>query len=448
MSINRIVDWFKPETRDTDFMSELEAATRLRPAKAATLMLYSIMALVVFFIIWAGVSEVDQRTRGQGQVVPSQEVQIIQSLEGGILAELLVREGELVKKGQILMRISDVQFSSEERGTEARFTGLSLKKARLEAEAAGRGFVVPEDIAAKVPRLAANELALYESRQKELENAYAILDDRISKAEADLGEIGAQINRLSENRRLLRQELSITRDMVAKRAVPKLEEIRLSRELSDIDGQINANVERKKSLQAELEVSRRERSAQSDKFRSKALAELSDVETDIAALEESLKSIGDRVDRTELRAPVAGIVNNIALKTIGGVVEPAMRLIEIVPVDDELKIIARVPPDEIAFIRSGQEAKVKITAYDAAKYGSLSGELVRIGANSVTDRQGGIFFEIEVKTEKNHLGTEEHPLPITPGMVAQVEVITGKRTILEYLLKPLLRARDVIFTES
>ena len=157
--------------------------------------------------------------------------------------------------------------------------------------------------------------------------------------------------------------------------------------------------------------------------------------------------MGDRVDRAELRSPVDGIVNSIAVKTIGGVIQPAMKLLEIVPLDDELKIIARVPPDEIAFIRPGQDVKVKVTAYDSQKYGALDGKLARIGANSVTDHQGNVFFEIEVHTDRNFLGTTEHPLPITPGMVAQTEVITGKRTILEYLLKPVLKARDKAFTE-
>jgi adhesin transport system membrane fusion protein len=179
-----------------------------------------------------------------------------------------------------------------------------------------------------------------------------------------------------------------------------------------------------------------------DRFRSQALTELSDVKTQSALLGENLKSIGDRVSRTELRAPVDGIVNNIAVRTVGGVIEPAQKLIEIVPVDSELKIIAKISPNNIAFLRVGQPAKVKISAYNPQRYGSLEGKLTRIGASSVTDREGNVFFEIEVRTDKNHLGTEESPLPVTPGMVADAEIITGKRTIMEYILKPFLQARD------
>ncbi len=433
--------------REEDFMSELEAATRLRPSRASMILLFTIIALIIAFIVWASYSRIEEISRGSGQVVPTREIQVVQSLEGGVLQEILVKQGEIVKKGDILLRISDVLFASEERGAEAQFSGLAAKRARLEAEAKGTEFVVPQTIQDNAPRMASNEIDLYKSRQSELKNSYEILDQRIEKAQADMAEVNAQIGRLSQNKRLLGQELDITREMVRKRAVPKLEEIRLNRELSDISGQINAESQRKSSLQAEVNTAKKEKEGQEAKFRSQALSELNEVHTQISRLEESLKSMGDRVDRTEVRSPVDGIVNNIAINTVGGVVEPAMKLVEIVPSDDELKIVARVPPEEVAFLRPDLPVKVKISAYDPQKYGALDGVLSRIGANSVRDNEGNIFFEIEVHTDKNYLGDEEHPLPITPGMVADVEVITGKRTILEYLLKPLLRARDVALTE-
>jgi len=438
---------FKPKIIETDFMSELDAAYSMRPNRAALLLLGSIIALVAFVFGWAAISQVEEITRAQGQVVPTKDIQVIQSLEGGVLEELLVQEGMRVNKGDILLRISDVQFSSEERGTQARTLSLKAKKARLEAEARGGEFKLPEDVLEKAPQIAANEKSLYQSRQNELENTYAILDDRITKATAEIAETRAQIARFSNSRKLLNDELKITSDLVKRRAVPKLEEMRLQREISDASGQINANVERRKALEAELEVAQKERTSQLDKFQSQALGELNEVETEIAGLKESLKSIGDRVDRAEVRAPVEGTINRIAIKTIGGVIEPAMKLVEIVPADDELKIIAKVQPNEIAFIRPGLPAKVKITAYDPQKYGSLDGELIRIGANSVSDAEGNSFFEIEVRTTDNFMGDADNPLPITAGMVADVEVITGKRTILEYLMKPFLRARNRAFTE-
>lgn len=432
---------------DTEFMEELEAATRMKPSLAANAMLISITALIFLFLLWAGFSKIDQRTRGAGQVVPSQEIQVVQSLEGGILAELPVREGDIVEKDQVLARISDVAFASEERGAESRFAALKAKKLRLRAEAEGQPFVMDPDIASEEPGIARNEQALYESRQAELENAKSILDNEITSANAELAEVQAKIGRLSESRKLLQEELKITEEMVRKKAVPKLEEIRLNRELSDLSGQIREASEKRARLQSDLNSAKRQREDQEDKFRSQALGELSEVEAQLSQLEENLTAIGDRVLRTELRSPVRGVVNKIMLKTIGGVIEPAMRLIEIVPIDDELKIVAKVAPNEIAFLRPGQDVKIKISAYDAQRYGSLKGKLVRIGANSVTDRDGNVFFEIEVQADKNYLGTEDTPLPVTPGMVAETDVITGRRTILEYLAKPILKARDRALTE-
>lgn len=299
--------------RDTDFMAELEAATHMRPAAPVMAMLFSIMALVLFLLVWAGVSQIEEITHGQGQVVPSQEVQVVQSLEGGILGELLVKEGQQVKKGEVLLRISDVQFSSEERGTEAQFLGLSAKKARLEAEAKGTEFIVPPEIAGQNPQIAANEKALYQSRQQELKNSYGILEDRINKASAELSEVKAQVGRLAESRRHLQKELDLTREMVRKRAVPKLEEMRLDRELSDIGGQIGAESQRQKGLEAELGAARKEKENQADKFRSQALGEMNAVETELSQLQENLKTMGDRVYRAELRSPVDGIVNSLSL---------------------------------------------------------------------------------------------------------------------------------------
>lgn len=437
----------KQDAEDLQFMEELEAAVRLKPSAASNFMLVFTLALVAFLIVWMAFSKIDEMTHGEGQVVPSSEIQIVQSLEGGVLKELMVSEGDVVKKDQILAKISDVAFASEERGTAAKQESLLVKKARLEAEANGTAFNIPAELAAKVPDIARNEEQLYQSRQRELQNAKAILEDRISSAQAQLSEVGAKVGRLSESKKLTQQELSITQKMVEQRAVPQLDAIRLSRELNEISGQINEAAQERQGLNAELAAAQKERNDTENKFRSQALGELNDVQTQLSQLSESLTAIGDRVDRSELRSPVDGVVNKIMLKTIGGVVEPAMKLVEIVPMNDELKITARVPPSDIAFLHPGQEVKVKISAYDPQKYGSLDGKLVRIGATSVSDRDGNVFFEIEVRTDKNHLGTAEKPLPITPGMVAQTEIITGKRSILEYLMKPVLRAKDRALTE-
>ena len=432
---------------DIDFMSPLDVAKHMKPHKGSKFLVLATCGLVVLFFVWAILSRVEVVVRGQGQVVPSLEAQVVQSLEGGILAEKFVNEGDRVEKGQVLLRVSDVAFASEERGTEAQFRSLRIRKARLEAEANDTDFTLDESLKQEAPQRAATEEELYKSRQTELENALSILQNKLEKTEADLQEIDTQISRHTKNLSLLRQELIITSRMVAQKAMPKIEEIRLRREVNDTQGALTAAQERKTGLEASLRAQQKELEDQKTKFRSQALGELTDIETQIAALQESLTAIGDRVDRTELRAPVDGIINNIASKTIGGVIEPAQARVEIIPIDDDLKISTRINPNDIGFLEAGQETTVRILAYDSTRFGSLDGTVTRVGANTVEDAQGNMYFEIEVMTDQNHLGSADRPLPISPGMLAEVDVITDHRSILSYLAMPILRARDRAFRE-
>ena len=238
--------------RETDFMSDLHAAENMQPHKASVLFLFSILIFVVLFFVWAGFSKVEMLVRGEGSVVPTSEVQVVQSLEGGILQQLLVAEGEHVKKGQIILKLSDIQSSSEQGGAEAEGFGLRAKRARLQAEASGKDFVIPDDIAKGAPQIASNEKALYLSRQQELKNAMSMLDQKITSASAQISETQAQINRLSSSAGLLSQELAITSKMVAQKAMPKIEELKQQRELGDTRGQINANQQKIAGLNADL----------------------------------------------------------------------------------------------------------------------------------------------------------------------------------------------------
>jgi adhesin transport system membrane fusion protein len=429
-----------------EFMNPHDAMPYLRGMRLPTLLLYTIFGAVVTFFIWASFARLDEITRGTGEVIPSINAQIIQSLEGGILQELLVREGSVVKKGDVIMRLRDVAFASEERGTEAKLLSLQLRKARLQAEVDSKDFAVDEALRAKGPQIAANEESLFQSRRKEYNNALDMLTHKINSLGADINAAKADIARNNDNIALLQKELAITSKMVAQKAVPEIEALRLRREISDHGGAVRSGQQKIASLQADLESARKQKEDQADKFHTQVLGELNETVTQLTGLEENLKSIGDRVDRTEIRSPVDGVVNNIALTTIGGVVESAMKLAEIVPAGDDVKIRARVMPSDIAFLTLGQKVRVKFTAYDSARYGYLDGELIRIGANSITHGEN-TYFEIEVRTTSNNLGTATNPLPITAGMMAEVNVITGSKTVLEYMMKPFLRLKDRAFTE-
>ncbi|MBI1326915.1 MAG: HlyD family type I secretion periplasmic adaptor subunit [Alphaproteobacteria bacterium] len=412
----------------------------LTPSRAADMLLFSLALFCVLFLLWAGLAPIDVVTRGQGEVIPSSEAQIVQSLEGGIVQEILVSEGQAVTKGQVLLRLRDIAFASEERGTEAQVQGLELRRLRLKAEAEGKDFSVPAELKEKIPQISANEEALFVSRKKELANALEILNSKIAKVQANIEETRAGIGRDSQNLGLLQEELKITTKMVAQKAMPKMEELRVRKELNQVQGSLSGGREKLSSLEAELRVSRKELEDQRDKFRTQVLGELNETETRYRAMKESLTSIGDKVERAALTAPVDGVINHISVKTIGGVVEPAKPLMEIIPSGGDLKVRAKVSPNEIAFLHNDQPVRVKVTAYDAQKYGSLQGRVARVGSSTVSDDRGNVYFEVDVVTDKNHLGTAEKPLPITPGMLAQVDIITDQRTILEYLLKPVYRA--------
>jgi len=433
---------------DLEFMSELEAATNIKPSAASSLFLWAVLVLFAWGFVWASFSEVEERIRGNGQVMPSSDVQVVQSLEGGILTDILVSEGDRVKKGQVILRIDDIQFSAEGKGIEAQRMGLKAKQARLKAETQNQPFAIDPDLAAKFPEIAENEEKLYRSRQSELKTSLDIVEDEVREAEANISEARASISKYSKSKELLQQELEITRKLVEKKAQPEIEKIRLERELNEASGNLSTAYQTQQSLEARLSAARKKEAEKLGAFKSQALGELNDVEAKIAAIEQNLKSVEDKVSRTELKSPVDGIVHKMHVKTEGGVIQPAQKLAEIVPSDDALMIRAKVSPSDIAFLKPGQDVRVTVTAYDPQIYGTLKGKLERIGADTIEDQQGNVFFVIDVRTDKNFLGDDAHPLPIAPGMVSETEVIVGKRTILTYLMKPVLRTKDRAFTEK
>lgn len=432
----------RPQVNETDDFNYPSA-----PPALASALLYTVLALVASLLVWSSISTLDEITRGEGKIIPSSHAQIVQSLEGGIVQDILVKEGDKVTKGQILVRLSDVAFASEEQGTETNIYALKLKKARLEAESKGEDFVIPDKVSGESEKIAATEMDLYHSRQNELKNSLSMIEDKIANVTAQINEAESQMAKSSQSAALIKKELDITSRMVAQKALPQIEELRLQRELSEANGSYRISKDKKDGFLADLSTAKKQLIDQKDRFRTQALGELNETQVKLNDLEQNLKTIGDRVDRREIRSPVNGVINNIMVKTIGGVVEPAMKLAEIIPDDDELKVQAQIAPSDIAFLRLGQPARVKLTAYDSARYGYLDGKVSRVGANSLTNQSGAIYFEVEIVTDKNYLGTLEKPLPISSGMVAEVNIITGKKTVLEYLLKPVLRLKDHAFTE-
>lgn len=411
---------------DFAFANDIRAAVELRTPKTARMLLAATLALIFVFLVWAHFAILDEVKRGNGRVIPAQQIQVVQSLEGGIIDQILVHEGTTVQKGQPLMRINDTKFASEFGEVRERRAAVAARVARLEAEVQGlRTLVFPEELASVAPRAVETEKSVFETRA--------------NKIAQDVDVLAQQEARLTENLKLLNREVELTRKLYAQKVVPEIEMIRLEGRASETRGQLAETKARIINVKTA--------------FRSQADEDLAKSKGDLAVLDENIKSAQDRVRRTELQAPVYGIVNKINLTTIGAVVQPAANLIEIVPLDDTLLVEGRIRPQDIAFVRPGQDAVVKISAYDSSVYGSLKGKVERISADTIIDDRADrnerqeTFYRVIVRTDKNHLGTTEHPLPIIPGMVTTVEVLTGEKSVLDYLVKPARLLREEALRE-
>ncbi len=415
--------------------------------RVVRLTIWALIGFVVFFLLWAHFAEVEEVTRGDGKAIPSSRLQKIQNLEGGIVAELFVRDGQVVEAGAPLIRLDDTRFASNVGETEADRMALQLRVERLSAEVDGRDLEIPEAMAAQEPRFAESEMQLFLSRQQQLRDEVAGLEEQLTQRRQELREFTSKQGQFRNSLELLRQEIRMSEPLVAEGAISAVEVLRLKRAEVESRGQLEATTLAIPRAQAAITEVERKIDETRGRFRSEALGQLGEARTELNKIQSTGRALEDRVKRTLVTSPVRGIVKQLLVNTIGGVIQPGSDLVEIVPLDDSLLIEARIRPQDIAFLHPGQMATVKFTAYDYTIYGGLKAELEQIGADTVTDEEGNSFYVIQLRTEKSHLGSEESPLLIIPGMVASVDILTGKKSILSYLLKPILRARSEAFRE-
>jgi adhesin transport system membrane fusion protein len=375
-------------------------------------------------------------------VITQSQVQLVQNLEGGILAEILVREGELVAKDQVLIRIDPTRHVAAFREGEQGSFALKAKIARLDAETTGRGFAMPADVVKGTPGIAAHERALYETRRRDLAAKNDILLQQLAQRESELAELASRRDRLSESLALIRQEIAITSPLVKQGVMSEIELLRQEREAARIRTELDAATLAAPRVRAAIAEARKKIEDNELAFRAQSGVELSQVRTELAKLTESLPALEDRVARATVRAPMKGIVKTIPNKTVGGVVQPGSAMAEIVPLDDSLLVETRIRPADIAFVHVGQRAVVKITSYDYSIYGGLEGKIEYISADSIQPQQGEPFYVTHVRTARNAIAFQGRELRVIPGMTANVDVLTGKRSVLDYLLKPVNRARE------
>ena len=438
---------YNKKKKDHDFMSHVGAAMVESEHTGSHILLFTLLLFFIIAIWWADTTELDEVTKGEGKVIPSSKVQVIQNLEGGILAEVLIAEGEVVEKNQVLLKIDDTRFSASFRETELKYYELLAKSYRLSAESTGNDLTFSDELINIQPLIVKNETALYESKQLELASSISILQQQIAQRKQELVEKRSRLQQLKISFSLSDEELKMSEPLVSLGVMSEVELLRLKRTVNDINGEMEAtrlSIPRISSAINEISQKIEERVTI---FRADASQQLADVNGELARIKESIFSLEDKVTRTHVRAPVKGTIKQLKINTVGGIIQPGMDLVEIVPAEDKLLIEAKIRPADIAFLRPNQDAMIKLTAYDFSIYGGLPAKLERVSADTITDENGESFYLIYLRTEKNYIEKQQSRLDIIPGMVATVDILTGKKTILDYLLKPILKAKQEALRE-
>lgn len=412
------------------------------------LLLVSITSFFIVFVVWANWAALDEVTRGEGKVVPSSEIQALQSLEAGTVEAFLVKEGDEVSAGQVLVRLSDIEASSDLGANNARYLGILAAVVRLQAEAEDALTVeFPQEVIEGAPQSVTEEMNTFRANKQQIQGQLNIVQQQLSQREQEVRELQTRINDTRGVISLQRQEKEMIAPLVAKGSAPRMELLQLDRTMKEKTTELNgylSSLPRAKSAVAEAQARVKDIKSSAQ---AQAQTELAAKTVEMNEIKERLSALTERKTRTELKSPVNGIIQEITVNTIGGVVRPGEDLIKIVPQDDVLIIEAKVRPSDRAFIHPGQRAVIKITAYDFSIYGGLDGDLNYISQDTFEDEQGEVYYTVRLSTDKNHLLHNGEKKPITTGMVASVDILTGEKTVMQYLLKPFIKTLDNAMNE-
>lgn len=429
------------------FEHEAEAVMSRRQTQRAQHIVRAAVVMVLLLVLWSALAQVDEVTRGDGKVIPSKQLQVVQSFDGGVVSEILVAEGQVVEAGQLLLKIDETRATSGVRESAAQGFALRARQARLRALAEGTAFVAPSmhnGNDAQEKRILDEERRLYETRLSELDTMLAINQQQLQQRQQELSEMRARKTSAERALEFSQQELSRTQPLLAGGAVSEVDILRLERDLARSRGeseQVTAQIAR---VQAAIGEAQRKIQETELTFRNEARKELADVMGRLNALNEGAVALTDRVEKSQVKSPVRGRVQRLLANTVGGVVQAGKDIVEIVPLDDNLVLEAKVQPRDIAFIHPGQDATVKFTAYDFSIYGGLSAKVENISPDTVVDERGNAFYLVRVRTTRANFSDK---LPVIPGMTAEVDVLTGRKTVLAYLLKPVLKIKAYALRE-
>ena len=433
--------------RDYEFMHSLSAAVLEVAPTRLRFVLYFWVVAIFMFLTWANFALIDEIARGDGEIIPSGENQMIQNLEGGIVQEILVHEGQEVKKGQILIKIDNQKSQSSFSSNAIKADALETKIVRLNAEANGQKFIVSDELKKRLPEFVENEKSLYQTNKQQLNSKLNALKERLSQKKSELSEAQNQLEYLKASSDFISKEVKMTKPMVAKGVRSKIDFLKLKREANEIISKYDAtkkSIPRLKSAIKEVQSTIKEATLI---FQSEAKVKMNEAIAELRGLRATSTALQDQVSRTVVRSPMNGIVQKLFIHTVGGVIKPGENIMEIVPSDQTLLVEVKIKPSDIAFIYFGQKAIVKFSAYDFAIYGGLDGEVVLISADTIKDEKDNVFYTVRIKTNQNYLGDETKPLKIIPGMTVSVDIITGQKSVLDYILKPILKTKQYTFTE-
>ncbi len=432
---------------DYEFMNSLSAAILEQSPKKFRLFLWFWIVTVIALISWAYFAQIDEIVRGEGTVVPRSENKMVQNLEGGIVEKLLVKEGDIVKKGQILLKIDNGKSQSDYNATNLKSLELTARIVRLEAEVNNKEFDAEEFSSNEISQYIMNEEKLYTINKNNIESEIMVLEEQLKQKKNDLSAARSSIGYLRNEYNLISEEVRIAKPLVARKIRSKVDFLKLKREANNIRKElanVRISIPKTESLINEVKSKMVEIR---DKFRKVSQEELNKTVAELERVNANINNLKDKVVRTNVYSPTNGIVQQIFFNTIGGVIKPGENLVEIVPTGETLLIETKIKPADIAFIYFKQNAKVKFTAYDYSIYGVLEGSVIKISADTEIDDDKESFYTVHIQTNENHLTKGDRELSIIPGMVVNVDILTGKKTILDYILKPILKAKQYTFTE-
>lgn len=435
--------WLAP-TSGQDWVLEAEWQRIMQTPVKAKGLLYSVVLVIFILVVWAYFAQIDEVAKGDGKVIPSQQLQVLQSYDGGIVQDILVREGERVSKGQVLLRVDPTRYISSLEENTTQFAALAAKVQRLSALTQGTQLRFGKKLLSQAPVIVENERKLYNSNLAELDEVAAGSDTRIMQRRQDVEEERASLSQYEDVLTLSEKELAVTKPLLASGAVSEIEVLRLERQIVELKANIKkSKVAIARGLNAiEEEVIKKEESRL--RLINRWSQELTEATGEMATLQQSQTSLEDVVSQAELKSPINGTVQRMLFNTVGGVITPGSAVVELVPQDDQLIVEAKVLPKDIAFIREGQSAILKFSAYDYTIYGGMSAEVKHISADAITNEKDETYYLVRLET-KEHIGNAE--LDIIPGMIVQVDILTGKKTVLNYILSPLFNVTSSALRE-